>query len=207
MMTLTTPPRHGVRRWIARLVCGLVGHVAAAPTSQSTSITTGAFQSLPRHCARCGVGLGLPVTEQTINMPPVKPPRRYDARCPTVQDCEEMDPFHWKQQHLYTPRCPTVRECEEIEEARQLSWALRARAVASGEATKADLLAGLHVTRDIVGEDAYLNDPHARAAVRGGMTVLQWIRLQQTERKRLGDEVVKLHQIGLPKIFIVKDKP
>ena len=106
-------------------------------------------------CERCGIQGGLPQTEQNIPMPPTVPPRRYDARCPTVQDCAD---------------------------------AIRQEA-------KTELLDGLRVTLQIVGVDAYMNDAQAHAAVIGGMSVLGYLRWLQADRKRLIDEMVRMHQI------------
>jgi len=46
------------------LVCAVLGHTAGYMPGQP----------FPNKCERCGAGFGLPVTPQTITMPPVKPP-------------------------------------------------------------------------------------------------------------------------------------
>lgn len=77
-----------------RLVCFFLGHTPADRTELHT------------HCLRCGVGLGLPVTQQTITMPPVLPPRQpsFTRLPPTVAEFER------------TPEAQAIRRASAVSE-------------------------------------------------------------------------------------------
>lgn len=172
-----------------KLRCAIFGHRSSGPLSGART-----------HCTRCGVGLGMPVTEQSITMPMVKPPRlRLIMPTDVASALSVADALAGESVPMHIHQCGDRALAILADEVRRLH-------IARLPIKPSEWLDNIPTTSEIIGDKAMDNDPDARAAVHIGVSVLGWIRHQQAERKRLADQILNIYQTGNTPVFIPKDK-